>query len=203
MSLSTRDSLLEAAARLFHEQGYVATGVATILREAGVNSGSLYHFFQSKDDLLHGVLDRYQEMLHPIVIDPVEEAETDPLARIFRLLDWYRQGLVETDCRLGCPIGSLALEAADTSPEIRKAIHANFAAWAGAVEAWLDEAGDRLPRDCDRSALARFVLTVMEGGLMQARAAADLTPFDDSVAVLRDHLDRLQHAASSAQGETS
>ena len=37
----------------------------------------------------------------------------------------------------------------------------------------------------------RFVLTAVEGGLMQARAAAELSPFDDSVAVLRDHFDRL------------
>ena len=48
-SPSTRDRILETARRLFHEQGYHATGIATILREAGVNSGSLYHFFESKD----------------------------------------------------------------------------------------------------------------------------------------------------------
>ena len=35
MALSTRDQLLETAARLFHEQGYAATGVATILQEQG------------------------------------------------------------------------------------------------------------------------------------------------------------------------
>ena len=40
--------------RLFHEQGYSATGIATILREADVNSGSLYHLFPSKEALLVG-----------------------------------------------------------------------------------------------------------------------------------------------------
>jgi hypothetical protein len=57
-------------------------------------------------------------------------------------------------------------------------------------------AGDRLPKNVDRAKLAHFVLTVMEGGLMQARAAGHMGPFDDSVAVLRDHFERLQAEAA-------
>jgi AcrR family transcriptional regulator len=45
---STRERLLETSARLFLDQGYHATGVSTILAEAGVNAGSLYHFFPGK-----------------------------------------------------------------------------------------------------------------------------------------------------------
>ena len=52
----TRERILRTAFQLFHEQGFNATGVATIAREAGVNPGSLYHFFESKDDLLLAVL---------------------------------------------------------------------------------------------------------------------------------------------------
>jgi hypothetical protein len=44
----------------------------------------------------------------------------------------------------------------------------------------------------DRAKMARFILTVMEGGLMQARAADDLGVFDEAVAVLREHLELLQ-----------
>ena len=191
MTHNTRDNLLRTAAKLFHEEGYVATGVATILREAGANSGSLYHFFPNKEALLLGVLQWYRDHLRELVLDPVEQAEPDPVERIFRLLDWYREGMKNSDCRQGCPIGKLALEVSDTYPELRPAIHDNFAAWAEGVEQWLREAGDRLPADCDTQALARFVLTVMEGGLMQVRAANTLQPFDDSVAVLRAHIDHL------------
>lgn len=195
MNPSTRDLLLETAARLFHEQGYAATGVATILRESGVNSGSLYYHFASKEALLRGVLERYLELLQPVVLGPVEAAEPDPIGRIFRLLAWYRDGMVASGCRLGCPVGNLALEVADSHPEVREVIAANFDGWAAGVERWLRAAGARLPDGCDRRALARFVLTTMEGGLMQARAAGDLDPYDDSVAVLRDHLTRLEQAA--------
>src|SRR5947207_15100327 len=89
----TRDRILEVAARLFQEQGFAATGISTILREADVNSGSLYHFFPSKDALLVGVLELYMAMLHPVVLSPREEAASDPIERVFVLLEWYREGL--------------------------------------------------------------------------------------------------------------
>jgi len=204
MGQETREKILEAAARLFHEQGYAATGVATILREAGVNSGSLYHFFPGKEALLHAVLERYQDLLEPEVLAPVEQAEPDPVARIFRLLDWYRKGMVATGCRLGCPIGNLALEVSDSHPAVRRAIDVNFQGWTAGIERWLDEAGERIPAECDRGSLARFVLTVMEGGLIQARAAGNLEPFDASVRVLHDHIERLlaDGAAGTGKGET-
>lgn len=197
----TKGKILETAARLFHEQGYAATGVATILREAGVNSGSLYHFFRNKEALLVGVLEWYEAMLRPLVMAPVEATEGDPVERIFALLDWYRTGLVETGCRLGCPIGNLALEVSDTHPEVRPHIGVNFENWAQSIEAWLEAAGDRLPADTDRRSLARFVLTVMEGGIMQARAADNLEPFDNSVQQLRAYLNALLERAAHHQSK--
>jgi len=187
----TRTRILEAARRLFYEQGYAATGVATILREADVNSGSLYHFFPSKEALLTGVLEYYVALLRPMIMDPAERTSDDPIERIFGLLALYRAGLEITGCTMGCPIGNLALEVADSHPEVRRLIDLNFANWIAAVEGWLVDAGERLPRDLDRHQLALFVLTVMEGGVMQARAASSLAPFDASVAQLRAHFELL------------
>lgn len=193
----TRDKILDTAMRLFLEQGFQATGISTILREAGVHSGSLYHAFPNKEALLVGVLQRYQAGLRPIVMDPVEQAEPDPLERIFTLLAWYRSNMVATGCRLGCPIGNLALEVSDTYPAVRPEIDKNFENWADAILAWLEEAGDRLPASCDRRALSRFVLTVMEGGLMQVRTHDSLEPFDQSVAQLRAYVEALRVQADA------
>ena len=65
------------------------------------------------------------------------------------------------------------------------------------------EAGDELPPQLDRARLAHFILTVMEGGLMQARAANDLKPFDESVAVLQEHLNLLRSQAAQAKDDRS
>lgn len=194
----TRQRILEAARRLFHEQGFHATGISTILREADVNSGSLYHYFPSKDALLVGVLDYYIHLLRPMVMDPAEQSATDPIERVFTLLANYRRGLELLDFKLGCPIGNLALEVGDDNPPARELIDLNFRNWAGVVRGWLDAAGDRLPASTDRAQLAGFVLTVMEGGMMRARAARSLAPYDESVSQLRAYIDQLQTAAATA-----
>jgi AcrR family transcriptional regulator len=197
--VATRERLLQTAFQLFHEQGYHATGVATILREAGVNAGSMYHFFSSKDDLLLKVLEFALDYLEPMVMRPAEAATVDPLERVFVLLNQYREWVGANQCRMGCPIGNLALEVSDGNPAARALIHRNFENWAGRVEGWLGSAADELPVGTDLGRLARFVLTVMEGGLMQARAAGHIGPFDDSVAVLRDHITALRAQAAAAK----
>ncbi|MBZ4016211.1 TetR/AcrR family transcriptional regulator [Streptomyces purpurogeneiscleroticus] len=50
--------LLATATRLFAEQGYDRTSVQEIVEAAGVTKGALYHYFGSKDDLLHEVYGR-------------------------------------------------------------------------------------------------------------------------------------------------
>src|SRR5688572_21874102 len=170
-TLETRERLLQTAFQLFHEQGFHATGIATILREAGVNAGSLYHFFPGKDELLVGVLEYALVLLRPAVMDPAEKRSRDPIERVFELLAQYREGMRVWGCRMGCPIGALALEVADDRAGGGGLIPRNFGYWTLAVKKWLDEAGERLPKGLDRAQLARFVRTVMEGGIMQARAA--------------------------------
>ncbi|MEU8433207.1 TetR/AcrR family transcriptional regulator [Streptomyces sp. NPDC029216] len=50
--------LLAVATRLFAERGYDRTSVQEIVEAAGVTKGALYHYFGSKDDLLHEVYAR-------------------------------------------------------------------------------------------------------------------------------------------------
>jgi AcrR family transcriptional regulator len=77
---SRRDELLDLAATMFAERGLRATTVRDIADSAGILSGSLYHHFSSKeemvDEVLRGFLDwlfgRYQEIV---------DTEPNPLER--------------------------------------------------------------------------------------------------------------------------
>jgi len=187
----TRARIVEAAMELFWEKGYGSTSIADILGRAGVNSGSLYYFFPGKQDLLVAVLEAYRDGIHPMLLEPAWAGIADPIDRIFALLAKYRQLIVDTDCRYGCPIGSLALELHEPDPVVRERMAENFNAWTGAIRACLEQAGDRLPDHADLQALAEFVLTVMEGGVMQARTHRDVACFDRGVAQLRQYFDSL------------
>src|ERR1700687_2887108 len=161
---NTRARLIGAAMQLFWEKGYGSTSVADVLQAAGVNSGSLYHFFPGKQDLLLAVLEAYRGGIGEMLLAPAWKGVSDPIKRIFALLASYRKSIVQTECVYGCPIGSLALEIHEPDPPVRQAMADHFDAWVAAVEQCLIAAGARLPKGIDRRGLAEFVLTTMEGG---------------------------------------
>jgi len=183
----TRSRLLLTAMQLFWEKGYHSTSIADVLQAAKVNSGSLYYFFPSKADLLAAVLDLYHEGIGPMLLEPAWAGVEDPIERIFALLARYRKSLADTDCFYGCPIGSLALELHEPDPAVRERLAKNFDAWIEAVAECLLQAKSRLPADLNRRELAQFVLTTMEGGVMQARTFRDIDYFDAAVRQLRHY----------------
>ena len=193
---TTRDRLVEAALYLFWMQGYAATGIAEILERANANSGSFYHFFKRKEDLLLAVLQLYIDSLDTVVVGPVLDRYADPIDRIFGILAFYRRNLIATGCTYGCPIGRLALEIPHEQTDVHRRLADNFDGWTAAVLRCLEDARDRFPAGTDLATLSKFVLTVMEGGVMQSRAHRDITPFDASVDHLRDYFRLL--AASRA-----
>jgi AcrR family transcriptional regulator len=190
----TKDKIVYAAMMLFAQKGYGSTSVADILHAAGVNAGSLYYFFPGKQDVLLAVLDAYLGGIHPMLLQPAWKDVDDPIERVFALLAQYRQLLASTECTYGCPIGSIALELHEPDPAVRQLLAANFAGWLRAIEQCFIDAGDRLPSDVDRRALSVFALTTMEGGVMVSRTDRTLDAFDDAVRMLRDYVNRLQHA---------
>jgi AcrR family transcriptional regulator len=187
----TRDRLIDSARFLFWERGFAGTSMADLLAHADVNSGSFYHFFESKESLLREVLEGYLIALRPMIVDPAYAQTDEPVARIFAILAGYRDRILATDSKYGCPLGRLALE---IDPENRPAhalIAKNFQGWIGAVRECVEQLKPRLPRDTDLDALATYVLAVMEGGVMLSRSYGSVEPFDRTVKQLRQHFQLL------------
>jgi TetR/AcrR family transcriptional repressor of nem operon len=195
-TLPTRDRLINSARYLFWERGYAGTSMADLLAHAEVNSGSFYHFFESKEALLREVLEGYLLALRPMIVDPAYAQTDEPVARIFAILAGYRDRILATDSKYGCPLGRLALE---IDPENRPAhalIAKNFQGWIGAVRECVEQLEPRLPRGTDLDALATHVLAVMEGGVMLSRSYGSVEPFDRTVKQLRQHFQLLIGAPS-------
>jgi hypothetical protein len=57
-SEKSRQSVLEAAAKLFRQQGYSATTLRQIASLAEIKAGSIYYYFDSKEAILDEVLDQ-------------------------------------------------------------------------------------------------------------------------------------------------
>ena len=183
----TRDRLINSARFLFWDRGYAGTSMADLLAHADVNSGSFYHFFESKEALLREVLSGYLQALRPMVVDPAFALTNDPVERIFGILAGYRDRILQTECRYGCPLGRLALEIDPENRPAHKLIAENFQGWITAVRECIDHLKPRLPKGTDPDALATYVLAVMEGGVMISRSYGSVEPFDRAVKQLRQH----------------
>lgn len=187
LQANTRDRLIDAARFLFWERGFAGTSMADLLAHSEVNSGSFYHFFDSKEALLREVLRGYLDLLRPMVVDPAFASVQEPIERIFAILAGYRQRILSTECKYGCPLGRLALEIDPENAPAHELIAHNFQGWIQAVKECLQQMKQELPRQTDLDALATFVLVVLEGGVMLSRSYRSVEPFDRAIAQLKQH----------------
>lgn len=77
----TRQTILDAAAKLFREQGYKATTQRQIASQADIKAGSIYYYFESKDQILDEVLERGIRVVHESVENAVNALPADASGR--------------------------------------------------------------------------------------------------------------------------
>ncbi len=185
----TRERIVDAARELFWEQGFEATSLAQIAKRSQARTGSIYYFFKTKTEILDAVLAHYEDQLGAWLLDPVFRRTSDPLERIFGVLDTYRAFLLETHFSLGCPVGGLAVELSNEYTDARARLGRVFDGLTGALEACVRDL--ELRSAPEPPVVAALVMSVIEGGIVQARATRRIEPFDHSVTALRDYFRRL------------
>jgi AcrR family transcriptional regulator len=74
--------VVDAAAKLFSARGYADASVQDIADELGILKGSLYHYIDTKEDLLFRLLEEVHEDVKVIMLEVAARQDLDPLARI-------------------------------------------------------------------------------------------------------------------------
>jgi AcrR family transcriptional regulator len=92
---SRREMILEAAAQLFFERGFAATGIDDIGSAVGVTGPAFYRHFESKHDLLVALVERAVERLQAAVDRALEEAAGDPERSLQLLAEFSAAACVE------------------------------------------------------------------------------------------------------------
>ena len=83
------DEVLDAALSLFMEQGFARTSVEQVARRAGISKGAVYLYFESKEAILVGLVNRAIAPLSEVLFENITSFEGDPrpaLAQILRLM---------------------------------------------------------------------------------------------------------------------
>lgn len=95
---NTRQRILNAAARLFRERGFHATTTRAISEIVGILSGSLFHYFRSKDQMLFEVMNEAATQLCEKA-EAVVAAADSPRARLRALIRLQLECLIAEETR--------------------------------------------------------------------------------------------------------
>ncbi len=118
-----REQLLDAALRLFYRDGFHATGIDTVVAEAGVARMTLYKHFRSKDDLILAALRRRDEQFRAWFMGEVEHRAKSPhdrLLAIFDVLEEWHAGRAGQPFR-GCAFVKAIAEYSDPDSPVHRA----------------------------------------------------------------------------------
>lgn len=176
--IDTRQRLLNSARDLLHSRSYGHVGVKEICDMAGVQKGSFYHFFPSKQELTLAVLDEFYLIMKEAVFAQAFRPELSPMQRLAVLMEnmYAMQKTIKEQSGkiLGCPYGNIASELSTQDEPIRQRIDNLFQQMAAALQATLDEAvrkGEIAP--CDTAATASAMFAYMEGLMLLAKTRND------------------------------
>jgi TetR/AcrR family transcriptional repressor of nem operon len=171
-----RIEIVDAATKLIDAKGYQATSVEEVIRESGLcGKAHFYHYFKSKEELGHAVLNRQFERFAERGLAILREPMIEPLERLNLFIDTVVASHAERGCQ-GTPcIGGFTAEMAEQNESFRARVEALFERWADHIQALLWEARPGLTDETDIARLARFVIATLEGALLMSRVKREIT----------------------------
>jgi len=166
--------MVVSAALLIRERGAHATAISDVLEHSGAPRGSAYHYFPGgRTQLLCEAVDFAGEHVAGIITEAAGSLEL-----LDTLIEKYRQQLLDSDFRAGCPVVAVAVEAG----EERERMASVTERAAEAFDRWTDLIAQRFIADglpADRATeLAVLATSAIEGAILLARVRRDLTPLD-------------------------
>ena len=163
---ASHERIVQAAARAIRRSGYDGTGVADIMKEAGLTHGAFYAHFASREAMLAEAADRAGAESTAFAASVIASAPPEQSLRALMqayLSDEHRKA-IET----GCPVSALGSEMPRQAPEVRRAATRR-------IKEMIDLVARQSPDWGRPAAHERALVTVaaMVGTLMLARAVDD------------------------------
>ncbi len=178
--LETREALIRYGTEVLTEKGFHSTGIDEVLRHVGVPKGSFYHYFASKDEFGHAIIDNYAAYFGRKLDRRLLDESRSPRARLADFVADARAGMVRHRFRRGCLVGNMGQELGGLHEGFRARLTAALADWQARTEACLEaaRAAGEIAPDADCRRLATFFWIGWEGAILQAKLARSTAPLD-------------------------
>ena len=163
---ASHERIVGVAARAIRRSGYNGTGVADIMKEAGLTHGAFYAHFASREAMLAEAADRAGAESNAVAAGVIAAVPPEQALQALMLAYLSKEHLegIET----GCPVSALGSEMPRQSPEVRLAATRR-------IKEMIDLVARQFPDWGQPAAHQRALVTVsaMVGTLMLARAVND------------------------------
>jgi TetR/AcrR family transcriptional regulator, transcriptional repressor for nem operon len=175
----TRASIIGAAATLMYQRGVSMTSLDDVLAAAGSGKSQLYHYFDSKAELVAAVIERQLQL---VLAQQPSLHNTDSWDGI----DAWAAEILRAHSAPGgpfaCPLGTMAAELKNDET-FRPLLDDAFRRWEAPLARGLQRMQDRgeLVADADPARLATAVIAALQGGMLLARVRGDVTPLRDAL----------------------
>jgi TetR/AcrR family transcriptional repressor of nem operon len=163
---ASHERIVQAAARAIRRSGYDGTGVADIMKEAGLTHGAFYAHFASREAMLAEAADRAGAESNAFGASVVATAPAEQALQA--LVQAYLSKEHLAGIETGCPVAALGSEMPRQAPEVRRAATRR-------IKEMIDLVARQSPDWGQPGAHERALVTVatMVGTLMIARAVDD------------------------------
>ena len=188
-----RTRLLDAAMQVIRAQGYSATTVDDICREAGLTKGAFFHHFKSKEDLAVAAAGHFSAMAEMLFRGAPYRQLPDPLDRFLAYID-FRCAIIDGPLpEFTCLLGTMVQEAYDTHPAIRQACDTYIGVHVAGLVEDIEAAKALYAPDATWSAesLALYTQAVLQGAFVLAKAKGGPEVARDCVSHLRRYIECL------------
>jgi TetR/AcrR family transcriptional repressor of nem operon len=159
------------------------------MRRARATSGSFYHFFPTKDDLLLAVLDAVEGRVEAEVLGAIETSCSDPVSRVSALADVYRAHTVPNAVDFGFPLGALVNELGVEQAEARRRVGEIYEGVIQRVASWFVGSNHRV---------AELVVAALEGAALVALASQSAEAVDTCSSQLSAYVEGLEQGGVEA-----
>lgn len=177
---STREKMVRTAAVLLREHGVAGTTIDRVLAVSGAPRGSVYHHFPGGRAQL---LSEAVEFATDSIIELAGAAgKGDPAVALDAFVALWREQLVASDYRAGCPVLAVVVDADPALPELTEQAGEAFGRWQSVLARMLGERG-MTTTSADRLALQS--LCILEGAVAVSRARRGISPLDEAAQAIR------------------
>ncbi|MEV5536627.1 TetR/AcrR family transcriptional regulator [Saccharopolyspora shandongensis] len=193
----SRERMLTSTEALLREHGATATTIDRVLAHSGAPRGSVYHHFPGgRTQLVDEAVTLAGESITGL-IETAAQAD-DPVVVVDAFFALWRDRIVASDFRAGCPIVAVAVETNDDAPQLARSAGAVFARWQEALAALFRRHG--LPDERGKR-LAAFVIAAAEGAMVMCKAERSAAPMEAAAVEIHELLARaLQETTGRPRG---